>query len=306
MWFQAHVGARGYKLKDVYWQSGITKQGYHDALQRQKRESALLPCYLGFVLAVRKVHPGMGLRSIYENYQPEGIGRDAFIEIGKQGGLILEERKAPHRTTYSSPFARYKNLTQGKTFTNVNQIWSSDITYYAFDGKFYYIVLIMDVFSRKIVGYSIADNMRAENNINALKSAIKSRKITHFDNQLIHHSDRGSQYIADDYTELLKKSGILISMCNSVYENSHIERVNGTIKNQYLVYWDAKDRKQLFLNTKKAINNYNSRPHLALDGMSPIQFEQIFNELPLKNKYHLSLFFDNNISISKQLFLVFE
>lgn len=287
-------------------QSGITKQGHHDALQRQKRELALLPCYLGFILEVRKVHPGIGLRSIYDNYQPEGIGRDAFIEMGKLGGLMLEDRKAPHRTTYSSPYARYANLTQGKTFTDVNQIWSSDITYYAFKGKFYYIVLIMDIFSRKIIGYSIADNMRAENNVNALKMAIKDRKITDFQQQLIHHSDRGSQYIADEYTKLLQKAGICISMCNSVYENSHIERANGTIKNQYLVYWDADDEKQLFLNTKKAINSYNIRPHLALDGMSPIQFEANFNELSLKHKYHLSIFFDNNISLSKQLLLAFD
>jgi len=251
------------------------------------------------------MHPGMGLRSIYDNYQPEGIGRDAFIEIGKQGGLMLEERKAPHRTTYSSPFARYQNLTMDKVFTNVNQIWTSDITYYRFQDKFYYIVLIMDVFSRKIIGYSIADNMRAENNLKALKMAIKARKITDFQQKLIHHSDRGSQYIADAYTQYLNKYGICISMCNSVYENAHIERLNGTIKNQYLVFWDAKNDKQLENNLHKAVNSYNLRPHAALDGMSPVSFEQNFNELPLNEKYFLSLFFDKNISNLKQLILEF-
>lgn len=276
-------------------------------MQRLKRESELLPCYLGFILEVRKIHPGMGLRAIYDNFQPEGIGRDAFIEIGKHGGLMLEERKAPHRTTFSSPYARYDNLTKDKTFTNVNQIWSSDITYYSFKGKTYYIVLIMDVFSRKIVGYAIADNMRAQNNVNALNMAIKYRNISNFNQQLIHHSDRGGQYIADDYTNLLTKSGILISMCRSVYENSHMERANGTIKNQYLVFWDAKDEKQLFLNTKMAVNNYNLRPHTSLDGMSPIQFENSVNELSLNPKYHLSIFFDDKyISNSKQLILALD
>lgn len=272
---------------------------------RLNRESELFPCYLGFILEIRRMHPGMGLRSIYDNYQPEGIGRDAFIEIGKQGGLMLEERKAPHRTTYSSPFARYQNLTMDKVFTNVNQIWTSDITYYRFQDKFYYIVLIMDVFSRKIIGYSIADNMRAENNLKALKMAIKARKITDFQQKLIHHSDRGSQYIADAYTQYLNKYGICISMCNSVYENAHIERLNGTIKNQYLVFWDAKNDKQLENNLHKAVNSYNLRPHAALDGMSPVSFEQNFNELPLNEKYFLSLFFDKNISNLKQLILEF-
>jgi putative transposase len=295
-----------YKLKDVYLQSGITRQGHHDALMRQKRELALVPCYLGFILEIRQMHPGMGLRSIYDDYQPQGIGRDAFIEIGKAGGLMLEQRKTPHRTTYASPFARYPNLTKDKVFTDVNQIWSSDITYYSFKGKFYYIVLIMDVFSRKIIGYSIADNMRAINNLNALKMAIKSRNITHFQHKLIHHSDRGSQYISNEYTQTLHKMGILISMCNSVYENTHIERVNGTIKNQYLSFWDAKNDKQLENNLHKAVNNYNLRPHDSLDGMSPNFFEQHFNELPLKEKYFLSIFTDNNSSISKQLILAFD
>lgn len=286
-------------------QSGISKQAHHDALQRQKREAALLPCYLGFILEVRKIHPGMGLRSIYDNYLPEGIGRDSFIEIGKLGGLMLEERKTPHKTTYSSPFARYQNLTKDKVFTDVNQIWTSDITYFHFKGKFYYIVMIMDVFSRKIIGYSIADNMRAENNINALKMAIKHRNNANFNFNLIHHSDRGSQYIAEEYVKILQKHQIKISMCNSVYENSHIERLNGTIKNQYLAFWLAKDENQLFLNTKKATQNYNIRPHTSLNGMSPIQFESLFKELKNKEKFHFSLFFDQNSSQNRQLNLAF-
>lgn len=252
------------------------------------------------------MHPGMGLRSIYDNYQPSGIGRDAFIEIGKQGGLMLEQRKTPHRTTYSSPFARYQNLTQGKVFTNINQIWSSDITYYFFHDKFYYIVLIMDIFSRKIIGYSIADNLKAQNNVKALKMAIKERNIANFQQQLIHHSDRGSQYIADAYTQLLDKHGIRISMCNSVYENTHIERLNGTIKNQYLNFWHAKDENKLQSLLKNAINNYNLRPHAALNRMSPIEFELHFNQFQKKSQYFLSLFIDNNISISNQLLLNFS
>ena len=90
----------------------------------------------------------------------------------------------------------------------------------------------MDVYSRRIVGYSVADHMRAEQNIRALQMALDLRGVKDYDQKLIHHSDKGSQYISDDYTELLNDFGIEISMCNIVYENAHIERVNGIIKNQ--------------------------------------------------------------------------
>lgn len=181
----------------------------------------------------------MGLRTIYEFYKPESIGRDVFISIGLKYGFRTKIFKNKAKTTFLSPYSRYKNLLVDKKINNINQLWASDITYFNVLGTFFYIVFIMDVYSRKIIGFSVDDNMRATNNIVALKSAFNTRKINDFKHQLIHHSDRGGQYISDAYVELLTNANIHISMCNEVYENAHIERVNGTIKNQYLIHWNG-------------------------------------------------------------------
>ena len=121
--------------------------------------------------------------------------------------------------------------------------------------------------------------MRAENNVAALKMALNKRGLRNYDHKLIHHSDRGGQYISDDYTDLLKAYKIRISMCNVVYENAHIERVNGTIKNQYLIHWNITSFEQLGTAVKRAVEAYNNqRPHSALAGATPIAFEHEIKE----------------------------
>jgi len=224
---------------------------------------------------VRQLHPGMGLRTMYEMLQPDGIGRDGFIALGLQEGFRLKSIEKQTRTTYSVKSNRYKNLLAGVAFDNINQLWSSDITYYLLSDKFFYIVFIMDVYSRRIVGYNLSGNMRAENNLAALKQALKLRGIKDYSGSLIHHSDKGSQYVSDDYTALLEQYGIRISMCNEVYENTHIERINDTIKNQYLKRYNINNVRELSNKLPQVIKLYNEqRPHQSLKGMSPVQYEK--------------------------------
>ena len=240
-------------------------------------------------MQTREIHPGMGLRVMYELLKPTGVGRDAFISIGFAYGFRLITYKSPTKTTFSSPYSRYKNLLVDKKIDNVNQLWTSDITYYNLGETFYYINMIMDVYSRKIIGYSLADNMRAENNCQALEMAFKTRKKRTFVN-LIHHSDRGGQYISELYTSLLTNAGIKISMCNEVYENAHIERVNGTIKNQYLRYWNITTFEELKYRLKNTIDTYNStKPHSSLGKLSPDSFEQYIKELDLVKRPKLTI-----------------
>lgn len=221
----------------------------------------------------------MGLRTMYEFYKPQDIGRDAFVAIGLKYGFRTKTYKNSAKTTFSSPFSRYKNLLVGKVINDINQLWTSDLTYFNIGERFYYLVFIMDVYSRKIVGFTAAENMKAEHNCAALKMAFQNRKCTSFSN-LIHHSDRGGQYISDDYVTLLKDANIGISMCNEVYENAHIERVNGTIKNQYLIHRNITTFEQLKLELKRNVQIYNNqRPHSALEGRTPEAFEQYIKEL---------------------------
>ena len=293
-------------MNAIYQLIGISKQAHLKAVDRLQSHAERVPLYLGLMIQARDIHPGMGLREIYNTYRPEGIGRDAFIALGMQEGFRLRVLKDKTRTTFSVKSSRYTNLLAGKRFTDVNQIWSSDITYFKLGSSFYYIVLIMDVYSRRIVGYSVASDMRAIHNTKALKMALKLRGISHYGNQLIHHSDKGSQYIYDRYTELLDRYGIRISMCNNVFENTHIERANGTIKNYYLYRWNIQTENQLFAKVRKAIWAYNfDKPHQSLNGMTPVRFEQHLNELEPKKRPVLVIYtsevkntFDNPMQLS--------
>lgn len=269
----------------------LSKQAHYKAIQRLSQQVEKRGIYIRIMEQIREIHPGMGLRTMYEMMEPEGIGRDAFIALGLQEGFRLSALEKQTRTTFSVKSNRYRNLLSDKKFTDVNQVWSSDITYLFVLEKFYYMVLIMDVYSRRIIGYSIADNMRAENNFEALKKALTLRGINDYQKHLIHHSDKGSQYISDIYTDTLDDYGIEISMCDEVYENTHIERVNETIKNQYLNRMEIKNEKDLKQKVEQVIRTYNEqRPHQSLAFMSPIKYEEYLKTIPKEKRKGMEIY----------------
>jgi putative transposase len=233
---------------------------------------------------------------MYEMLEPEGIGRDHFIALGLREGFRLKALKNFVRTTYSIKSNRFRNLLLEKQFTDVNQLWSSDITYLYCLDQFYYIVMIMDVYSRRILGYSVADNMRAENTLEALKMALAIRGQSNYNNELIHHSDKGSQYASDIYTDTLLDYGIQISMCDEVYENTHIERLNDTIKNQYLNRRNITNEKHLKQEIAKTMETYNTkRPHQSLAGMSPTDFETYIKTVPIADRINMQVYTSSRI-----------
>lgn len=293
-------------MKDLYLIAEISKQGHSQALKRWAQVREKEPVYLGLIDQVRSFHPGMGLRTIYEQFEPEGIGRDNFISLGLRAGYRLKAFQSPIKTTRSIPSRRYKNLLEKIELTNVNQVWVSDITYYQLKEGYYYIVLLMDLYSRRIIGYSGANNMRASNNIAALKMALTLRGVSKYKNKLIHHSDRGSQYTSDDYTDLLLDRQIQISMCASVLENAHCERVNGTIKNDYLQRWKVKSASKFFRKLPKAVQNYNNRIHRSLAKMTPIQFENYTLNLAPDNRRKMTVFTEKKLVPNPNQLILFN
>ena len=280
-------------MKAIYFLCGVSRQGHMQSLQRSLNELDKSLLYINMIEDVRREHPGMGMRCMYDMLQPGSIGRDAFICLGLKSGYRLKYAVKHTRTTYSIKSNKYFNLLTDKIFNDINQVWSSDITYYFFEGRFYYIVLVMDVYSRHILGYSLANNMRAENNLAALKMALKTRGINEYHKTLIHHSDRGTQYGSDVYTDELTAKGIEISMCREVYENTHIERLNDTIKNQYLNRWVIMGTKELYKKLTQTIKSYNNtRPHASLKKMSPIQFEKMLENRPIDKRETMKIYTD--------------
>jgi putative transposase len=286
-------------MNGLYLLVGISRQGHLQSVRHMEEAMAKEPFFIGFIAEIREIHPGMGLRTMYEQFMPSGIGRDAFIALGIREGYRLRVAENPQITTRSIKNRRYANLLEGQRFT-------SDLFYFSLHDRHYYGVLILDVYSRRIVGWSMSENMRAENNLLALSRALSLRGVVNYENQLIHHSDRGSQYVSDDYTNALKTNGIQISMCKEVLENAHIERANGTIKNDYLRRWNIKTETQLFERMEMAVNNYNNRRHQSLK-MTPIEFETFVNELSDNCKPKMEVFiYKQNVQNPFQLQINFK
>jgi putative transposase len=156
-----------------------------------------------------------------------------------------------------------------------NQVWVTDITYIWTLEGWVYLASVMDLFSRKIVGWSLADHMKKELAIQALNMAIIQRQPG---KGLIHHSDRGSQYCSHDYTDILKEKEMNISMSKKgdPYDNACIESFHATIKKDLIYRRRFKTRAEAI----KAVNYYISsfynerRKHSTLGNSSPNQFER--------------------------------
>ncbi|CAN5920840.1 hypothetical protein BH24BAC1_BH24BAC1_31360 [soil metagenome] len=282
-------------MKALYLQCGTSRQAHHQAMERLGRQLDKEQACVGLMEQTRQIHPGMGLRAMYELVRPAGMGRDAFVALGLREGFRLKALEKYTRTTHRHPSSRYANLLGGHTFTDVNQVWSSDITYLYCLGRFYYLALIMDVYSRRIVGYSLADHMRAENNLAALSMALTLRGRGHYGQGLIHHSDRGGQYVSDLYTDTLDSYGVRISMCREVYENAHIERVNETVKNQYLNRMVISSEKELRQKVDQVMAAYNTkRPHRSLQGMTPAGYEAHLAGVPMQQRVPMKIYTTHN------------
>ncbi len=236
---------------------------------------------------LRTDHPRIGARPLHRLLNLHGtIGINNFETWLQNVGLgIIRKRSLIITTNSKHGGLTYKNLVKGITLTGINQVWSSDITYFLMAEKVFYIIFIEDVYSRKILGYAANDNMFADNNEEVLLASIKERKGDSLSG-LIHHSDKGSQYCSKAYVSILKKYKIEISMAKTSIENAYVERLNGTIKNDYLYPRNkVHDLKSLKAELNMVVELYNRvRPHSKLGMLSPDEFEHKLNEIDVKDR----------------------
>ena len=183
--------------------------------------------------------------------------------------FVPKTTNSRHRLGYSPNL-----LLDADAPTTINQIWVGDITYIPLiDGTFCYMAMLMDLFSRRIVGWHLDDNMTEQLVLKALRSAIKERQP---DVGLLHHTDRGGQYAGNEYRSLLRRAAITQSMsrADNCYDNAFMESCFGTIKNE-LEMTDYQSKPE----AKKEMSDYiryyvHERRHSSLDYRSPAQFEQ--------------------------------
>jgi transposase InsO family protein len=274
----------------LYKAIGISKQAVDQYEKREGKFNVRLIALIAEAEALRKEHPGCGVEKMYYVLKPSFIGRDRFIEIMMDVGFRLNRARNFRRTTYSTP-SFYPNLIQGMSISAPSTVWQSDITFISVADRFYYAVFIIDVYSKKIVGYKLSSHMRAIANVEALAMALRVHKAP-----LIHHSDRGSQYIYTQYIDLLKRHDTKISMGLKAQDNAYAERINRTIKEEYLQIWKPKTYNQLKKQITKAVKHYNTkRPHNHLNRLTPAQFE---NRCLKDSKFQnptITIFDENNI-----------
>ena len=277
-------------MKAYYLAYGVSKQAHFQSVKRAEEFDNKVVVYIGFIEHVRIDHPGMGLRAMYEQFSPSGVGRDAFISLGLQQGFRLRKPHNPMITTRAVKSNRFSNLLDGIKVTDVNEVWGSDLFYFPHGEKHFYGVQIMDLYSRRLLGYSMSNNMRAEQTLAALEMALNTRGVDNYNDTLIHHSDRGSQYVSNIYTDTLESRGIRISMCATVLENAHSERLSGTLKNQYLVGFNTSTPQKLINSMSKAAIGYNNRAHRSLNKMTPIEYEVYLKSVPLDKREVMTIF----------------
>lgn len=276
---------------------GVSKQIVYQSRERQELFDIELNDLVGQVDIIRQDHPGCGLEKLYKTLQPETMGRDKFCEIFMELGYRVRKIKNYTRTTIPFWF-NYPNLIQGMAVTIPFHVLQTDITYFDIDGKFYYLVFIIDVYTREVLGYNVGDNMRVECNVRALKMALSKIPKSSL-KTMIHHSDRGSQYGSKEYIKILKDNQIEISMGMIAQDNAFAERVNGTIKNEYLKLWNIPDLKTLKKKTRQAVDHYNEkRLHQAFKNeYSPMEFKKSLLNLKTQERPMVIIYAEGNYKV---------
>jgi transposase InsO family protein len=232
---------------------------------------------LHLVNEYRREQHRLGTLKVYKLIKPSlekmdiKIGRDKFYDVMRENRMLIHRKRKFHKTTNSNHrFRRHPNLIKGNTYRKSEQVRVSDLTYIKTEQGFLYLSLITDLYSKKIMGHNLADNMKVEHTTKALRMALQQRQYK--SRELIHHSDRGFQYCSDEYTGLLNDNKIKISMTQSYdpYENAAAERVNGILKDEFEIGEGFITEAQAQREIKNAIKVYNSkRPHMSCDYSTP-------------------------------------
>ncbi|WP_324680351.1 IS3 family transposase [Hymenobacter sp. GOD-10R] len=255
---------------------GVSRQAFYRKEQYAQRARGQALLVLDLVLALRREIPGLGTRKLHmllqEPLTRSGIkmGRDKLHQLLHEHGLLLRQpRQVPKTTNSLHSLRKYPNLLRNQLLTAPRQVWVSDITYLCIGLGFGYLSLITDAYSKMIMGYCLHPLLTAEGAINALDMALSHGESSQ---ELIHHSDRGSQYCSFQYVQKLRRAGIAISMTENgdPYENAIAERVNGILKIDFHLNRVFTTFEEAQRAVEASIRNYNHlRPHMSCGYLTP-------------------------------------
>jgi transposase InsO family protein len=266
---------------------GIDRQVYYRKIKRRNKRQSNASEVVSMVLEIRQTMPRIGAKKLYyllnNPLKQLKIGRDKFITILRANHLLIVPKRSYHITTNSHHrFRKHQNQILELQIQRPEQVWVSDITYIGKRENPCYLSLVTDAYSKRIMGFNVADNMNTESSLVALNNALKLRKDKTL--SLIHHSDRGLQYCANEYQKLLHKNNIICSMTQNSdpYENAVAERINGILKQEFNIDKFIKKLPIMKLIVENAIEIYNQkRPHYSNYMLTPNQMHKQ-NEIVMK------------------------
>jgi putative transposase len=189
--------------------------------------------------------------------------------------LAVRKQRFVFTTDSRHGYAVYPNLAARLKLTGVNQLWVADITYVRLRETFLYVAIVMDAYSRRVVGWELGEDLRAELALGALNRALADR---HIEPGIVHHSDRGVQYCCHAYVEKLRAHDFAISMSRTgnPYDNAKAESFMKTLKSEEVYLHQYRDQEEARASIQRFIEEvYNrKRLHSALGYLAPDAFEQ--------------------------------